>query len=229
MRHHSVYVEDRHGRVGDRLRAMADRVADSVEETIAPDAIETFDALPIVLVTTALPKRRDLTVLLPQGQRRFRSLPALSAQHSPVYRVLVPIGNGPSGLRAFEEALSVIEFPSRVSAWELHCYHTTWRRDGVDSDDPKDHMDQGALDNLAARESILRRRYMDSEVLFPVLKDHLEIQAPSVVDGIIRTALKIKAAVIVMARGDDLLLGSYVDQMVDVCPVPLLIVAQQES
>ncbi|KKW32266.1 MAG: hypothetical protein UY76_C0034G0008 [Candidatus Uhrbacteria bacterium GW2011_GWA2_52_8d] len=207
-----MYVADIYGPQGTGPVFIADqlRLEETVVEKIPPGQIEYLlvDSRVSLFVTPVLPQRRDLNVLL------TREVPALKLECGRC--VLVPFGKGDSGVRAARLGVRLakgLDLP-------VVFYHTTWRKPGVESIDGWDHLH----DEARKVAQTLRGIACQQNVFFIF---DIQIQAPSVFAGIIVASFKRHAAMIVMARGTNILRGSYVSQMAESSPVPLLILADE--
>ncbi len=164
-----------------------------------------------LLVAPELPKRTDVDVLLPMGATALK----LTSNHC----LLIPFGSGRSGVRAAQIGIPLAERMGLTVVF----YHTAWRRSDVDSQNGWDHITPEArqiskeLNRMAVGAGLTNRSRFVVET------------ADTVIDGMIRAALLHKAALIVMARGDEVRKGSYVDQLAVVSPVPLLIAHQENA
>lgn len=95
-------------------------------------------------------------------------------------------------------------------------YHTTWRKDGIASNDAWDHMT--ALSQAIAIQAVeaVTREEVNYELA-------LEIEAPGVPEGIIRAANDRRASIIVMAYSSRNIRGSKAEVVAKKTNIPLLI------
>lgn len=215
-------VRDLYGPVGDGLSRFARRFGDAIP--VCPTLVETVEVQEqTLLVSDRLPRRSDVHILLPQGAVKFKVIRAATPKtHVDHVVLLVPFGSGESGIQAMRLAMQVAEhFMMKLRyGTEILFYHTTWRKPGVESEDGLDHLVEDA-------------REVEYELRLMAQSQHLtchtqiDIAAPTVPDGIIGCALRHDASLIVMARGNEVRLGSYVAQMAELSPVPLLIARKE--
>ncbi len=216
-----ILVPNLYGRVGDEVAQLARSFGDIT--VVCPTRIETMDVDGhTLLVTDQLPKRRDLHVLLAQGASGFKAIPAQSREDDNRLVILVPFGSGESGRKAMLVAVQVVKRLkiNKYIGTELLFYHTTWRKPGEHSEDGWKHLSDDARNSALA----LMRIAAGNELPY---RYQIDICASTVPGGIITCALTHEVGLIVMARGSEVRVGSYVDQMIELSPVPLLI-AQQE-
>lgn len=179
----------------ERLKEWAEREV-SISEN-APSA---------VLVTNDLGAlaHRAQTVLIPKGEQRFDRLGRK--------RFLVPVGQDDAGLRALACALPF----AKAAHATIVIYHTTWRKNDVASDDPWHHMtDMSRRTVLQAIETVNRAQAAYELVL--------EIEAPGVPEGIVRTANDRKTCLIAMAYSKRNIRGSKAEMVAHTTNIPLLI------
>lgn len=158
-----------------------------------------------LLVADRCQPERRVAQLLPQCGGRVRLYDDLS-------RVMIPFGNGGAGALAAQRASGFINDLQLQPV----LYHTTWREDGVDSDDPKDHMCEGARHALFAAKGYLYGLHETQSEVVIECADH-------VADGLVEAALRLQCQMIIMAPGEQTGRGSYVQQVAEVSPIPLLI------
>lgn len=160
-----------------------------------------------IVVDDALIGRRDITAVAP----RFES--GLFARGKGP--ALMPIGNRSSSRRTIEIGLPLLR---ALGFDEVGFYHTTWRADGVDSDDPSDHVNAAARDMLAyARDRAAALSLRSSEVIRTDAK---------VSDGIKAAALERQSPLILMAHSFERVGITYVDETVDDSPTPVLAIGR---
>ncbi|NQV90762.1 universal stress protein [Candidatus Uhrbacteria bacterium] len=216
-----ILVPNLYGSVGDGLVQMARRFGEV--NIVCPTRVETVQVNSQTLfVADQLPTRRDIHVLLPGGATQLKRIPAISKDHVDNMVILVPFGSGESCLQAVRLAIQVAEhFRARHLGVQLLFYHTTWRDPSTESEDVWAHIDE-EVNEMATN---LRRIAVGKELQF---RYGVQIAAPTVPDGIISFALLNKVSLIVMARGDEVTTGSYVDQMALYTRIPLLIVRKED-
>lgn len=148
---------------------------------------------------------RNITVLDGTGNDTFPG-----TVDAPIF---VPLGDGESGIHAAKFATMLAADLRRP----LILYHTTWKNPDVVSDRPADHICTSAGNVIM----IARTRVQALGVTPTVCIE----TAPVVAGGIIRAAIRERAACIVVARSGKTGKGSYVDQLRSQSPIPVLIVA----
>jgi len=149
-------------------------------------------------------RRHDVAVLAPFDETR------LDCRGEGVF--LLPFGAGESGMHAAKAGLGL----ARAIGKKVVFYHTTWRNEKlVLWPEPADHMCQ---DSRAVRQSL---EAFATELNIP-FETRIEM-ANDVAEGIVRCAMRVRANLICMARGVKTGLGSYVTQVLDQSPVPVLV------
>lgn len=151
---------------------------------------------------------KELPVLSPAGEKRvFRGKER---------RIFAPLGNGRSAFTTAKYALCLAEkLEAQVLFW-----HTTWAKKGLTSADPKDHVCAEAAEVLSQIEKLAATHRVKWNIKID--------KAPTVVEGIVRTALREHASLIVMARGKRTRFGAYPDTIRERnCPIPLLILGRE--
>ncbi len=128
------------------------------------------------------------------------------------HEALIPLGNGPSGLRA---AVKGVPFAKRLGL-SVAFYHTTWLNPEIASDDPASHVHATAAAVISEAQALAASLGVRSRVIVET--------AETVAEGVCRAALRENCPLVVMARGKDTLRGSYVDQVLARTPVPTLVV-----
>lgn len=129
-------------------------------------------------------------------------------------KVMVPFGDGESGRYAFDEAVSILQ----ALRLPILFWHTTWRRNGLESENAMEHMCDAALDNLCELEKSAREHGLTHSISVEM--------TDSVVHGGLLTALKQCCRLMVVARGKQTGKGSYVDQWLGHSTVPMLIMGR---
>ncbi|MEK7614965.1 MAG: hypothetical protein AAB431_01115, partial [Patescibacteria group bacterium] len=158
-----------------------------------------------ILVADAYPTRTDLTVVLPFDEREVRG-----------DCILVPFGSHGSALKSIEVAIPLAQRLGK----HIVLYHTTWPKDGGSRD-----------------ASILSHLCYDAVCVLGQLKDQVQAakvrlvvdleMATDVTDGIILAGIRHRAALIVVARGQNVWRGSYAEHL-RMGPIPLLTVGNLE-
>ena len=199
-------------------RTDAERVRALVAEW-APEA-GTFDQLH--LLRDSVPRLSDASILVgacpqwPESARRqmHQLFPGDQESFCPpveLPKMLVPFGNGTSGLRAGRFAAN---FDQAIVGSKLTFYHTTWRNPVVSSDVPALHVCEGA--RVVQEELDERTRGIEHAFRIETADD--------VTEGIVRAALDESSDLIVMARGAHTVTGNYVDRVLARTTVPVLVV-----
>jgi hypothetical protein len=224
-----ILVPRLYGARGNAMQSLAMQIAGQDDERVSfinPGDVQTIEVSGnTLLVADTLPTRTDVNVLLPMEQPWLRSRPAISPKHVNVLSILVPFGSGSSGRYAAGPARHIASVLShRDQGTQILFYHTTWRKRDVDSEDPVDHLEEGARENMVRFSSYEQDLPSDARIQHDVL---IELQSPTVVDGILGAALLHWSGLIVLARGQEVLKGSYVTQLATISPVPLLIVQKE--
>ncbi|MBI4433960.1 universal stress protein [Candidatus Uhrbacteria bacterium] len=129
----------------------------------------------------------------------------------------IPLGNGSSGIRAMEFGIAL----ARTLDTDIVLYHSTWRDPRIHIEDPKAHVCADARRVIDAAQIRLGTVHARCALVIET--------AERVAAGIIRTALRQRAAAIVMSRGTHTGYGSYVDQVVRESPIPVIIVPTPEE
>ncbi len=127
-------------------------------------------------------------------------------------RICVPLGNGSSGLRATEFAVRL----AKLIGAEIFFWHTTWREQGNDSDDSRDHMCHEA--RLVADEA-----HHKADVAAVDWTDNIESVDCLISDGVVEAALVTNCNLIVMSRGELTVRGSHCDLVIAHSPIPVLV------
>jgi nucleotide-binding universal stress UspA family protein len=130
-------------------------------------------------------------------------------------RILVPLGDGPSGLRATRHAIQI----AQATGAHIAFWHTTLKRQGVADDrPPKEHMCDGAIEILEQAQQLC----LDAGV---PCEEIVAMNPHRIPDGIADAALKHNCHLVVMAHGADTDIGSHTEMILECCPVPTLLVA----
>ena len=116
--------------------------------------------------------------------------------------VLIPFGNKPKLEHGYRFGV--------VLARDLNVpavfYHTTWPKDGVVSEDPKDHWHDGAEEVARQAESYAQEMGVPHEVVVEI--------APNVREGVHRAALLRSAMAIVVQQDANVIAGGYHDELI---------------
>lgn len=168
-----------------------------------------FPAGSIVVDHGLVGRRSDFNVLIPFDE------PRLDERGNGPF--LIPFGDSESDLDAADIGLPLARKLNRPVVF----YHTTWRNADITSQDARDHMCEGALAVLAA----LEKKASELGVEF-----RTEVEtAPDVTEGILHSAVRNAASLIVVDRGRRTLIGSYVNQILDQSPIPTLVAAPSQQ
>lgn len=194
-------------RVTNRAKELIDTEGTALRMYMAPTNWMRFGFPSDALVVDAMfaGTHRNITVLDGMGNDTFPG-----TGDAPIF---VPLGDGESGIHAAQFAATLAADLRRP----LILYHTTWRNPDVTSDRPADHLCTNAGNVIM----IARTRVQALGVTPTVCIE----TAPVVAGGIIRAAIRARAACIVVARSGKTGKGSYVDQLRSQSPIPVLIVA----
>ena len=129
--------------------------------------------------------------------------------------VMIPFGSGSTAVQVLRAAIDVIKSLGQSVIF----YHTTWSEDAVSSDSPKDHMCPSAQDILLQLHALAAEHEIVSEEI---------IECASVVDGgIVSSALQHNVALLVMGYAGNVGRGSYVDQVKERSPIPVMVMGTQ--
>jgi nucleotide-binding universal stress UspA family protein len=144
------------------------------------------------------------TVWIPGG--------ASQIHHAHSEGILVPIGNGESGVFAARHVMPI----AQMLGMPVTFWHTTWKESAVTSTNPYDHMTDAARSALAACAGMAQQHGVASQVVVETADD--------VVEGITRFALRNRMMTIAMARGQKTGRGKYGERLAArPSPVPLLL------
>lgn len=131
--------------------------------------------------------------------------------------ILLPLGNDNTSIQTFREG---IPFVNRISdkVKKIVFYHTTWKNSNVDSQLASDHVCDSAQSVISAAEECASKAGISYKTVIEAAED--------VVDGIIETALRHKANLIVTARDQDTLFGDYCERLYSQpSPIPLMVLS----
>lgn len=193
-------------RVAELVAAMTQLTASEIEViefNAQPETIE-FPEGAIVVDHTLSFERADINVLTPFDESTLDE-----RGEGPL---VIPFGDGDSGKVA---ALIGLRLAAAISR-KVVFYHTTWRSEST-SPDPRDHMCQSARNDQFALEGWASAVKVEHETVVEM--------APDVTEGIIRQSVLLSASLIVTARGRKTKIGSYVSQMLNQSPLPILLVS----
>jgi len=165
-------------------------------------------------------ERHDINVLVPFDEK------ALDSRGTGP--ILIPFGDGESGKVA---ALLGLRLAIKLKR-EVVFYHTTWRAN-VDSEDPADHLCAEAREVRAQLESWARNAGVAFQTRIEMAPDVTEgilhAAVDAAVDAAVEPAGDLSASLIVTSRGRKTKIGSYVDQLLNESPFPLLIVSRHSA
>lgn len=161
------------------------------------------------LLVSSRTLQRNTNILSPGVEHRvFRTTPG------PIF---VPLGDRE---REVVIATCAARLAKRMET-SLVFWHTTWKNPAVSADDPNMHISWGAGRLLAEARKVAMNEGVKATTIVEC--------ADTVVEGMIRAALICGASLIVMARGKHKVLGAYPDRVrARNCPIPLLILGQEE-
>lgn len=186
------------------------RIPDSVDVLDVGDP-NAFDFGNAVVVDGALAAtRRDANVIAPQFETGLFARGAGPA--------LVPFGDRKSALHAMAFGMPILR---GCGFDEIVFYHTTWRADGVVSQNPEDHMNDGARMVLANLRALADTSSMRHRTIVET--------ADSIPGGIQRAALRNRCRLVVTARDPERFGRTYVDQMIEDAPTPVLVVGSKKE
>ena len=133
--------------------------------------------------------------------------------------ILVPLGDGDSSIVAAARGIAL----AQTLGTEVIFWHTTWKNVHEKSADPRKHVYPTAEAILSEAEQMGRAANVTREAC------RVEC-AETVVESIIRVALRSGTSLVVMPRGKRKKYGAYADRVrARNCPVPLLILAREKS
>lgn len=213
MSFNQVVMPHMYGEPGVRLGRVADQIAPNTRRFLLPSS--RFEDMTVcegsdgaLLVTEGRPPAvHDFHVLLTQG------VPSLKFGED--RSIMVPYGKGRSGIRAAKVGIAL----ARELGLPVVFYHATWLNEGLQSDDPMDHMCDEARANMAR----LREMANDAQTQCRFVTV-TESQADTINGGIVDAALEHDATLIVMAYGRGVRLNPFANLVADTSPVPILIV-----
>lgn len=153
---------------------------------------------------------RDRSVLFPKGEhfvdrQNFR-------------RFLIPLGQDETGIYALYGCLKL----ALAMKATLVYYHTTWRKPGIASSDPWDHMTEKSRRVLCQAIALAQREQLPYEVA-------LEIEAPGVPEGIVRAANAHQTCLIAMNYSSFNRKGSKAETVAAITNIPLLVVGNDTA
>ena len=131
-----------------------------------------------------------------------------------VRKILVPLGNKNSGIRAMRYTLPL----ARRTNASILLYHATWRRAACPAEDPMDHVCDDAAKILVQAGDLAASAGVSYAQI---------VETPqNVAESICKVALREDCCLITLARGQNTLRGSYVDQVLGRSAVPILVVPE---
>lgn len=132
--------------------------------------------------------------------------------------ICLPFANGESAVHAASVA---IPLAARLGKG-VFFYHTTWRREGLPDDAPAErHMTAEALAVLARIGAMADEGGVKHRALVET--------ATAIAEGAVRAALRERCCLFVLARGQHVGRGSYVDQMLGRSVIPVLVAGRSAS
>ena len=165
-----------------------------------------------IFVSESVERNSSLNILSPERELRLFRGQAKGP-------ILIPLGDGNSSIVAATRGIAL----AKHLGVEIIFWHSTWHNDHEESSDPKRHVCASAQKVIECAERLGK--------LSGVLSETCRVEcAPTIVEGIIHTALWSGASLIVMGRGKRKRFGAYADRVrARNCPVPLLMLAQEEE
>ncbi len=131
-------------------------------------------------------------------------------------RILVPLGQHASGLRALNLALRF----ALATGSEILLYHTSWHKSGVTSNDPWHHLSPASQSVLFTAQARCRAANITTHVVIET-----SARSPRLDRAVVKAVYTYECNLIVLARGDETLVGSYADSIRNHSLVPILIAA----
>lgn len=125
--------------------------------------------------------------------------------------VFVPFGDETSGMHAAHFGLPL----AKKLGLSVVYYHTTWKDEKTISEDPADHMCAAARGIAGELTRMARSHGVEHRFVIECADD--------VVEGMLQSAMRERAALIVLARGARTGIGSYVMQSLTQSPIPCLV------
>lgn len=183
-------------------------------ETASVDIVEDFSPGSLAVDNFPDHKRSDISWVVPMDERGLTT-----RSKGPI---LVPFGNGISAMRGFNLAaqLALASNSSDAAAEKMSVlfYHTTWKNPSVKSEEPAQHMCPQAV----AIRTLLEKAATDAGVPFTTVIE----TADDVADGILHTALKHQARLIIMPQSKMVEVGDYCFRVIAKSPVPIIALAK---
>ncbi|KKR55830.1 hypothetical protein A2332_01025 [Candidatus Uhrbacteria bacterium RIFOXYB2_FULL_41_18] len=182
---------------------MEDVVVEFKRDSLGRCVFKTSD----MIVSHDFSVSQSLTVLFPRNESSV-----FARGEGPL---MIPFGVGPTALQVLSSCLPLI----KIFGQPVLFYHTTWEKKGMSSSQPRDHMCRAAYDVLAQlcakahAEGIAYGEYIE-KVSF-------------VESGIVRAALEQGVSLLIMGRAKDVGRGSYVDQVLERSPIPVLVMGSK--
>jgi nucleotide-binding universal stress UspA family protein len=131
--------------------------------------------------------------------------------------LVFPFGSGESGWHAAQFALPL----AQAMGLPVEFYHTTWTDPARPDVPPADQMCAAAIE--------LRRKLEERAASLGIKFNTTVETADDVAEGLIRFSLRKGACLIAMARGRNTRAGSYVTQLLEQSPIPLVICGRPEG
>lgn len=171
------------------------------------DDLRQFDYRESDVLVAPRPVRDDVTTLVPfdESGLLMRGLEK---------KVLIPLSGDESGLYAAREAMPLlVRLGFGIVFW-----HSTWRDTLVSSAAPKDHM--------LASAKVTAMQAEDIACEYGVPFESVVETAETIEGGLVLAACLRRCPLIVMARGRNTVIGSYVDDVLDGSHIPVLVMGR---
>lgn len=176
-------------------------------ETASVDIVEDFSPGSLAVDNFPDRKRSDISWVVPMDERGLTT-----RGKGPI---LVPFGNGISAMRGYNLAAQLALAAGEMS---VLFYHTTWKNPSVKSEEPDQHMCPQAV----AIRTLLEKAATEAGVPFTTVIE----TADDVADGILHTALKHQARLIIMPQSKMVEVGDYCFRVIAKSPVPIIALAK---
>jgi hypothetical protein len=151
-------------------------------------------------------RRRGLKILAPHFQDQFD--PFIKK------KIVVPIGRVDTSMKALPYAIEI----AKCTCSQIVLYHTTRLKENCESKNWYDHMNDNAREMIGLAGEICKTNGIE------YVKDINSVYPRLISEGIAEAAFEHDCNLIVMAIADDVVFGSHSSQILDVSPVPALIV-----
>jgi len=209
-----VVVPWKCNRSGDARLAYATDLADMLDaelETLpgaSKEDVRLFDFESDDILVAPWQVSEDVTTLIPFDES---GLLLRGLEH----KVLIPLSGDWSGLYATREVMPLL----RRLGFSIVFWHSTWRDLRVSSAEPRDHMLASAKVTEVQAQDIAREYGVGFESLVET--------AETIDGGLVFAACLHRCPLIVMARGRNTVLGSYVDDVLEGSHIPVLIMGRE--